>query len=275
MAKKTPSRKKRNIKAAAAAAQDASVEVTASNCTADETLHEVNQYQLFGFGMTGSTYSQGEQTDFASVKDQELQVTGKGANGEQVNIKDANSLIHRSVTNGLQTLGSNYYFSATGTGLTGSNVVNFIYGQSGPQAGYIPQLVNGSQGLSAGQEYIFYLPSSITGSGGSNMPPQHSRSFEVTIAGAVAAGESVQVYTASAHGPTTYVATGSAFTFSSSICTSPNYTHQTMHIPTASLASAAGAGIVIIYTSSYTAAANEENTPYAGVVVTINPSSLV
>ena len=70
MAKKTPSRKKRNIKAAAAAAQDASVEVTASNCTADETLHEVNQYQLFGFGMTGSTYSQGEQTDFASVKDQ-------------------------------------------------------------------------------------------------------------------------------------------------------------------------------------------------------------
>jgi hypothetical protein len=52
-----------------------------------------------------------------------------------------------------------------------------------------------------------------------------------------------------------------------------------MRILTSSLASGnpstSQAGIVIMYTASYTEDGVVENTPYAGVTVTINPSSLV
>ncbi len=276
-------RKQRNLKAAAQAAADASVETNSSNCSEGVTLEEVNKHELFGFGKTSQTYTQGEVVDFASEADQELQVTGKGASGQAQSIKNASNLIGRSVSNSLATTSNSYYFNTTQTigkipsgGVTGSSVVNFVYSKNGPQAAYIPQLVHGS-GLGTGQEFVFFLPSTITGSGGSNMPPQHSRSFEVTIAGAVAPGESVRVYTASAAG--VRVATGSAFTYSASFCSTPNYQHQTMRILTASLAggdpSTTQAGIVVVYSASYTVDGTKENTPYGGLVVSFNPSALV
>jgi hypothetical protein len=266
-------RKQRNLKAAASASAAAGVELNSSECTEDVTLEAASKYELFGFGKSGQTYVQGETTDFASVKDDALQTTGKATDGATANIKDASDLINRSISNALPTNGNNYYFSTTSTGVTGSSVVNFVYGQSGPQAPYIPQLVHGSQGLAASQKWVFFLPSSITGSGGSNMPVNHSRSFEITIAGAVAEGEKVQVYTASA--PQVYVATGSAFSYSAAVCETPNYSHQTIRIPTSSLSSANGAGIMVAYTSSYTVDGTKDNTPRAGVVVIISPSALL
>ena len=144
--------------------------------------------------------------------------------------------------------------------------------------------MHAQEGLSTGVEYVFFLPATITGTvdpsngrKGQNMPVNHSRSFEVTIAGACAAGESVQVYTASVDGSRR--ATGSAYTFSGSFCDTPNYSQQTMRILTSSLESGdpstSQSGIVIAYTASYTEDGTKENTPYAGVVVTINPSALV
>lgn len=274
MAKKTPPRTKREIKAALSASKASSVEVANSNCNKSDTLEAIMDYNTFGFGKTGQTYVVGSVHDFASNSDQAKQTTGKKPDGSQANIKDASDLISRSLSNGLATnTAGHFYFSSTGTGVTGSvSPQCFVYGQSGPQAAYIPQLVHGSQGLEATQEYVFHLPSSITGAAGANMPVNHSRSFEVTIAGAVAPGESVQVYTASAAG--VREATGSAFTFSSSFCTTPNFTHQTMHIPTSSLDGLGGGGITIIYTASYTAEDNKENTPYAGLMVNISPSAI-
>ena len=284
MSSKVP-RKQKNFQAGQAACDDASVEVANSNCSAEITIEEATKYELFGFGKSGQTYTQGEVTDFGSQADQELQVTGKGANGQQENLKNINasgSLIERSIGAGLATNGANHYFSTAqasggggGGGVTGSSVVEFVFGQSGPQAAYIPQLVHGSQGLSAGQQYVFFLPSTITGSGGANMPPQHSRSFEVTLGGAVAPGESAQVYVAANNG--TRTATGSAFTYSASFCSSPNYSSQTIRILTSSIVSSgptSQAGIVIVYTASYTADGTKDNTPYAGLVVSINPTAL-
>jgi len=283
MAKKTPPRKMKNIKNALSAALASSVEVDSSNCSEAETLQEVNNHAMFGYGKAGQTYTQGQVVDFASEADQALQVTGKGANGQTQSIKNANNLIGNSISAGLSTTGNNYYFNTTQTvgkipsgGVTGSSIVNFAYSKNGPQAGYIPQLVHGS-GLGTGQEFVFFLPSKITGSGGSNMPSAHSRSFEVTIAGAVAPGESVQVYTASVAGAR--VATGSAFIYSASFCSTPNYIHQSVRIPTASLAGGnpltSNAGIVVVYSASYAIDGTKENTPYAGLVVSINPSAQV
>ena len=282
MSSKVP-RKIRNIKAAGKAAADAGVETNSSNCSEGITLEEVTKHEIFGFGKTDQTYTQGEVADFASEADQELQVTGKGANGQTQSIKNASNLIGRSIGAGLATNANNYYFNTTQTigaipsgGVTGSSVVNFVYSKNGPQAAYIPQLVHGS-GLGTGQEFVFFLPSTITGAAGANMPPQHSRSFEVTIAGAVAPGESVQVYNANAAGVRS--ATGSAFTYSASFCSTPNYQHQTMRILTSSLAGGdpgtTQAGIVVVYSASYTIDGTKENTPYAGLMVSFNPSALV
>jgi hypothetical protein len=282
MAKKTPPRKLRNVKNALSASEASSVEIDDSNCSAEVTLEEVMNYQNFGFGKDGQTYLQGQVTDFASVDDQQKSVTGRTATGEVFNLKDASSLIERSVNAGLATNSANHYFSGVrpSGAVTGSNVVFHVYGQSGPQAGYIPQLVHGSQGISAGQQYVFFIPSGVTGSGGTNMPAIANRSLEVTIAGAVGGGESMQVYTASIDG--TAVATGSAFTYSGSFCDTPNYQVQTMYILTSSLAggnpATSKAGILIVYTSSYAdhpvSNPKASNTPYAGVVVSIAPSAI-
>jgi hypothetical protein len=269
MTSKVP-RKERNLKAAAQAASDAGVELDSSNCSEGVTLEQVNAYELFGFGQTSPSYTQGETTDFASVSDQEKQITGRGSNGEVVSLKNATDVIGSSLAIGGSTNAPNYYFSATGTGVTGSSVVTFTYGKSGPQAGYIPHLVQNGSGLSATEEYVFFLPSSVTGSNGSNMPPNFSASFVVDLIGAVGAGESVQVYTASAAG--VREATGSAFTYSGSFCSTPNYNTTSVIIPTSSLAAGEG-GIVIIYTASYTEDGTKENTPYAGLVAVVKPSN--
>ena len=277
MAKTTPPRKKRFIQAAYSASTATSVEPANSNCPESTTIEEIAKYEIFGFGKTKQTYAQGSVTDFSKIEDQELQVTGRDADGATVNIKNLNNLISRAMNAGLSTTAQNHYFSTTGDGVTGSAVLNNVYTKNGPQAGYIPQLIHGA-GLGTTQEYVFFMPSTVTGAAQpnghpANMPVNHSRSFEITIAGAVAPGESVQVYTASADN--VYVATGSAFTYSGSFCSTPNYQFQQMHIPTASLLGVAGAGIVIKYTASYAEADNKENTPYAGVTVTINPSALI
>ena len=266
-------RKQRNLKAAASASAAAGVETNSSNCSEDVTLQEVNNYEFYGLGKSLQSYTAGEVSDFASQEDQAKQVTGRTVNGAVASVKNAAGLLQRAISAGLSTSATNYFFNTTSTGVTGSSVLNFIYDKSGPQAGYIPHLVQNGAGFSATEEYVFFLPSSITGAAGSNMPAQHSRSFEVTIAGAVGAGESVQVYTASAAG--TRVATGSAFTYSASFCSTPNYTHTTIHIPTSSLAGVGQAGIIIVYTASYTEDGTKENTPYSGLVVTINPSALI
>jgi len=285
MSSKVP-RKQKNFQAGQAACDAASVEVADSNCSAAITIEEATKYELFGFGKSGQTYTQGEVSDFASQADQELQVTGKGANGQQENLKNANasgSILEGALSAGLATTGANHYFSTAqasggggGGGVTGSSVVEFVFGQSGPQSAYIPQLVHGSQGLSAGQQYVFYLPSIITGAAGVNMPVNHSRSFEVTLGGAVAPGESAQVYVAANNG--TRTATGSAFTYSASFCSSPNYSAQTIRILTSSIVAddvaTSQAGIVIVYTASYFSDRGSENTPYAGLVVSINPTAL-
>jgi hypothetical protein len=234
MAKKTPPRTKKQIKAAMSASKASGIEVSASNCSAADTLNSVVDYNIHGFGKSGQTYVVASLHDFASIADQAKQTTGKDANGAQANIQDSADLIKRVQENNLSSSAARFYFNTVGTGLTGAiSPVSFVYGKSGPQAPYIPQLVHGTSSAVSHHEFVFHLPSAITGALGANMPVDHSRSFEVTIAGAVAPGESIQVFTQSAAG--VRVATGSAFTFSSSYCTSPNFTHQTIHIPTSSL----------------------------------------
>ena len=130
-------RKQRNIKNAALAAENASVEVASSNCTAGETLEAVNLYEFYGFGNSLQTYTQGETLDFASIADQEKQVTGKDGTGAVTSIKNASNLIGRSISAGLPTNGSHYYFNTQQTpgissgGVTGSNVVVFSFGKNG------------------------------------------------------------------------------------------------------------------------------------------------
>ena len=265
MAKKTPPRKARNIKAAAEAAENASVEIASSNCTAGETLEAVNLYEFYGFGNSLQTYTQGEITDFASQGDIAKQTNGKDASGVTRIIKDANNIIQRLPAAGLSTNGANYYFNTTQTaagsgprgGLTGSNLPAFIYGKNGPQAPYIPQLVHSQDGLTTGTEYVFFFPSILTGAAASpTLPVGHSASFEITIAGAVGAGESVRVY-----------------------CQKPNYSKTQVRILTGSIdagnPATSQAGVVIVYSASYTADGTKENTPYAGVIATLNPSGLV
>ena len=290
MAKKTPPRTKKLVKAAMSASVAASVEINSSNCTADETLDEIIAYNTygFGFGKTTQSYSQGENTNFASTEDQAKQVTGRNANGIQINLKDVQTgIIGNSIAAGLPTMGLNYIFASGATGgnkgVTGSSVVQFIYPKSLPQAGYIPQLIHGS-GLGTTQEYVHFIPSTVTGAGGANMPTNFSRSFQVSIAGAVAPGENITIYTASgyASGENTGLAltqTGSVFTYSGSMCSSPNFSGSTMFITTASLSGlssgdGSGGGIVIVYSASYTEDGTKENTPYAGVVVTVAPSNV-
>ena len=284
MSSKVP-RKIRNVKAAAKAAADAGVETNSSNCSEGVTVEAVNQYEFFGFGNLQQTYTQGESTDFASEGDFAKQTNGKDANGVTRSIKDANNLIKRSNDAGLGTSGNNFYFNTTQTsagsgprgGLTGSTVLGFVYGKNGPQAPYIPQLVHQQDGLSTGTEYVFFLPSVATGANGANMPTNHSRSFEVTVAGAVAPGESVVVYTANDAGVRTV--TGSAFTYSASFCSEPNFSKAQVRILTGSIQAGnpatSQAGIVVVYSASYTVDGTKENTPYAGVTVTINPSALI
>jgi hypothetical protein len=268
-------RKQRNLKAAASASAAAGVETNSSNCTEGDVISEASNYELFGFGKAAASYTQGQITDFASISDQEKQVTAVNSTGIQQNLKDQQNIIATSIGAGLSTSAPNYYFSgnSNATAVTGTAVVNFVYGKSGPEAGYIPALVQGGGGLTALEEYIFFLPSSVTGAAGANMPAGISASFQVDFAGALAAGESIQVYTASAAGAR--VATGSAFTYSGSICSTPNFSASTVVIPTSSLAGTGQAGIVIIYTASYTEDGTKDNTPYAGIVATIRPSSLL
>lgn len=275
-------RKQRNLKAASEAAANASVEAASSNCSEEFTLEQINAYELFGFGQETPSYTQAEATNFGSAEDQAKQVTGKNASGVQISLKNAETnIIGNSIAAGLPTEGSNYFFSNTATqgGITGSSIVQFIYPKSGPQAGYIPQLIHGS-GLGTTQEYIYFMPSTITGSGGQNMPTNFSRSFQVSIAGAVAPGESISIFTSSAkvNGENTgllLTQTGSVFTYSGSMCSTPNFSGSTMFITTGSLSGEAGVGgIVIAYSASYTEDGTKENTPYAGVVVTIAPSNV-
>jgi|TARA_R110000824_G_C15148170_1_gene670713 hypothetical protein len=293
MAKKTPPRKQRNRKNAAQAAVDASVEINSSNCSEGETLEAVNLYEFYGLGNVLQSYTEAESTDFATIEDMEKNTgVGKNSEGDSISLKDVSDIIVRSKGAGLPTEGSNYYFSTqqanqTGRipagGSTGSAVVNFIFGKNGPQAPYIPQLIHAQDGIATGAEYVFFLPAGATGTvdpsngrKGQNMPVNHSSSFEITIAGACGAGESVQIYTASADG--SREATGSAFTFSGSLCTNPNYSQQLIRILTSSIESGipgqSQAGIVIAYTASYTADGTKENTPYAGIVVSVMPSAL-
>jgi len=281
MAKKTPPRTKKQIKAAMSASKASGIEVSASNCSISDSLDAVVDYNIYGYGKSGQTYVVGSVHDFASVADQAKQTTGKDANGAQANIQDSAELIKRVQDNNLSSSSARFYFDTVGTGLTGTvSPVSFIYGKSGPQAPYIPQLVHGTSSAVSHHEFVFFLPSSITGALGANMPTDHSRSFEVTIAGAVAPGESIQVFTQSSGG--VRVATGSAFTFSASYCTSPNFTHQTMHIPTSSLDGIGAGGITIIYDSTYATGSDNKSvapgaqhkTPYAGAVITIMPSSI-
>lgn len=270
MTSKVP-RKQRNLQAAASASAAAGVETDSSNCTEDLVISEASSYELFGFEQSQPSYTQGQEVDFKSEADQAKQITGRDSNGKQVNLKDQKNLIANSIANGLPTTAPNFYFSGNSTAVTGSSVLNFVYGKSGPQAGYIPHLVQNGSGLSAEEEYIFFVPSSITGANGANMPANFSASFVVDLVGAVAPGESVQVYTASAAG--VRVATGSAFTYSGSFCTSPNFNTQSVVIPTSSLVGTGQAGIVIIYTASYTEDGTKENTPYAGLIATVRPSN--
>ncbi len=284
MAKKTPPRTKKLVKAAMSASVAASVEINSSNCTADQTLDEIIAYNTYGFGKSQQTYNQGELTNFASTEDQAKQVTGRNANGIQINLKDVQTgLIGNSIAAGLPTTGQNYTFASGAlggdAGVTGSSAVQFIYPKSGPQAGYIPQLIHGS-GLGTTQQYIHFIPSAVTGVAGAGMPTNFSRSFQVSIAGAVAPGETITIYTASGFSSfdktgLSLTQTGSVFTYSGSMCSSPNFSGSTMFITTGSLSGlAGGGGIVVAYSASYTEDGTKENTPYAGVVVTIAPSAV-
>jgi hypothetical protein len=270
-------RKQRNLKAAAKAAEDASVELNSSNCSEGQTLESVNQYEFFGFGKAGQTYTQGQNVNWGSDEDRAKQTTGKNARGIQINLKaDAgDNVLANSIAAKFSTQGNHHYFSATGTGtggVTGSSIVNFIYSKNGPQAEYVPQLVGGQ-----GSAYAFFLPSTVTGTEGANLPATANRSFAITIAGACAPGERVQVYTASSAGK--FVETGSTFGHRAAdnvaACSTPNYSTQTIYIPTGSLGIGPNRGIVVAFTSSYTANGVSENTPYAGVVVKIYPSNLI
>jgi hypothetical protein len=276
MSSKVP-RKIRNVKAAFSASTAAGVELDSSNCTTAETMDAALKYLEFGFGKTDQSYTQGEQTDFASNEDVEKQKTGKDANNSGVNLKNETSLIENSIAAGYTTAGNNYYFSehqgiAHQTSLTGTSVVSFVFGKSGPQAGYIPELVEAGEGITAKQSYAIYFPSTLTAS----MPINSSASFFVDIAGAIAPGESVRVYTASA--ANARVLTGSAFTYSGSLCSTPNYQVVSVNIPTASLpgktSPPGNSGIVVVYSASYVSDGTKENTPYAGVVVTLRPSNV-
>ena len=296
-------RKQRNLKAAASASAAAGVETNSSNCPESDVISQASNYELFGYLKTDASYTSGEVVDIASISDQEKQVTGKNSSGVTINLKGGVGpskntdtdigfdLIDNFILAGISPNAAHYNLyrigniggtsgapaARRGPGLTGTiSPANALYGVNGPQAAYIPQLaLTGSGG-----EYVFFLPSSITGAGGSNMPPGYSASFAVTIAGAVAPGESIQVYTASAAG---YGATGSAFTYSGSYCSTPNFATSSIFIRTASLpvypgadtgGQAAKSGIVIIYTASFTIDGTKENTPYAGPVMTITPSNV-
>jgi hypothetical protein len=287
MAKKTPPRKARNLQAANDAATAASVEANSSNCSEAVTIEAVNAYEFYGFGNSLQTYTQGEVTNFSSEEDIAKQTNGKDANGATRIIKDANNLISRSRSAGLSMDANNYYFNTTQKttgngprgGLTGSIILGFAYGKNGPQAPYIPQLVHEQDGLSTGTEYVFFVPATVTGAiltlAGQNMPIGHSSSFEVVVAGAVGAGESVAVYTANDAGVRTL--SGSAFTYSASFDSTPNYSTSKFRIRTGSIQAGnpatSQAGIVIVYSASYTVDGKAENTPYAGVTVSINPSA--
>jgi hypothetical protein len=273
-------RKQRNIKEAAAAAIDASVEVPTA--TEDLVYEQIIRYEQFGFGQTSPSYTQGEVADFGGEGDQQKQVCGRNGNGAVTSLKDSEGIITNTLALGIGTNGSNYYFSATEPGgITGSNVVNFIYDKSGPEAAYIPHLVQNGGGLGATEEYAFFLPASVTGASGANMPPGRAdglstnSAFDVVIAGAVAKGERINVYTASAAGAR--VQTGSVYGASAShhvsFDTKPNYSTYTISIPTASLAGTGLGGIVVVYTASYDIDGTSENRPYAGVTVSIVPSN--
>ena len=263
-------RKQRNLKDAATQAANQSVEFDKSNCSDVITLEQANNYQLYGFGKTLQSYKQGEVTDFGATSrdsDAAKQVDGRNAKGVDKNLKDSTLLIKNSLDGGLPTTGANYYFSGQDpTGVTGSSMVNFVFSKDGPQSAYIPQLVGGRS-----NEYIFWLPSTVTGADGANMPATANRSFKITLAGAVAPGESVQVYNRAANG--TFNATGSTYTFSASFCKTPNFSTQSVLIPTSSLAGTGLAGIAIKYTASFAVTDNKENTPYAGLCAIIHPSN--
>lgn len=264
-------RKKRNIKAALSASAAAGVDTSLSNCSLDATNEALLDYQVYGYGKSAVPYTSGQVVDIISQADQAKQQDGKNSNGATVNLKDiaAGGVIAGSIAAGLGATMQHHYFDTTGTGVTGSSVLLGIYSKDGPQSAYVPQLVGGKD-----SEYVFFLPSSVTGAGGSNLPPTSNQAFRVGFAGAVGAGESVQAYTASADG--TLVATGSAFTYSGSFCSSgaANYQSSFVLIPTGNLDGTGQAGIVVKYTASYAETDGKQHTPYAGLVVTISPSNL-
>jgi hypothetical protein len=311
MAKTTPPRKAKQVKNSVLLANNAGFEVSASNCPVETVVEAVADYNNHGWNQsTNQTYGDGKAgfngkaASFTSLQDQSIgESLAVNASGAPVNLKDQGGIISFTLANSLPASAKNYFFATASTpgansaGVTGSGVVSFIYDKSGPQAGYIPAVVHGG---TSGTEYTFLLPSTVTGSGGANMPASANRGFVVTIAGAVAPGESIQVYTASGGGTAaqTLVATGSAFTYSGSLCSTPNYQVTQVTIPTGALAStskdAAGghplkpgiagkegqSGIIIKYTASFASGTtgsnlNDQNTPYAGVTVTIAPTAIV
>lgn len=264
-------RKKRNIKAALSASAAAGVDTSLSNCSVAATEEALLDFQLFGYGKDAVSYTSGQTVDVASQADQAKQVDGKNSNGVTVNLKDiaASSLIANSIAFGLSSSMQHHYFDTTGTGVTGSNLAIAIYSKDGPQSAYVPQLVGGKD-----NEYVFFLPSSVTGANGVNMPAVVNQGFRIGFAGAVGAGESVQAYTSSADG--TLVATGSAFTYSGSFCSSgaANYQTSFVNVPTGNLDGTGQGGIVVKYTASYAETDGKQHTPYAGLVVTITPANL-
>jgi hypothetical protein len=195
-------RKQRNLKAAAEAAENANVELNSSNCSEGDTLEAVNSYEFFGFGNAQQSFQQGEQVDIASIEFRKKQIVGRTDKDAIKNLMDVNDLIVRSQNAGLDTgQARTYYFSEAQTtnvarsgGVTGSSTMAVVYGKNGPQAPYIPHLVHQQDGLSTGAQYVFFLPSSVTGAAGINMPLNHSRSLEITIAGALGKGESTSIY---------------------------------------------------------------------------------
>ncbi len=313
MAKTTPPRKAKQIKNSVLLANNAGFEVSASNCPVETVVEAVADYNNHGWNQsTNQTYGDGtagvngKSFNYTNLQDQAINESlAVNASGAPVNLKEQSGIIAFTLANSLPANAPNYFFATASTpgtndtGVTGSNVVSFVFDKSGPRAGYIPAVVHGAPSGSP-TEYTFLLPSTITGSGGSNMPASANRGFTVTIAGAVAPGESIQVYTASGGGTAaqTLVATGSAFIYSGSLCSTPNYFVASVTIPTASLAAtskdAAGghplkpgiagkegqSGIIIKYTASYASGTtgsnlNDQNTPYAGVTVTIAPTAIV
>ena len=183
MSKTTPPRKARAIKSAYSSSAAAGFNMSASKCTELETLNALQNYNIYGWNQSadqsyGGQGANGVTANYVDAKDQKINESdAKNASGVAVNLKEQSGIIAFTLANGLPSTARNYFFATASTpstndaGVTGSGVVSFIFDKSGPQAGYIPEVVHGDVSGSP-REYTFLLPSTVTGSGGANMPPR-------------------------------------------------------------------------------------------------------